>query len=158
MNLVRLNVPLESHPGARPAARAAICAEPSGRREAYADFLFRTESFEQDVLVAEASRLGVDAAAFERCLSAPATDPRIEPDAAVQREAGMRGPPTTYIGAHRFVGAVSDEVLKDAIDRAARGATDRGVPAWVYLVLVAGIAAAIVVPGRRNSPEASPAR
>jgi len=153
VHFVRLNVPLPSHPNAKDAARAAICAEPSGQGESYADFLFTTEDLSREALIAEAARRGMERAAFERCLAAPETDRRIEREIAVLREAGMQGLPTTYIGSHRFVGAVSEEVLKDAIDRAARGSSERGVPGWIYLVLIAGIAAVVVVRRGQAEPE-----
>lgn len=148
VNFVRLNMPLESHIHARGAALAAICAEPSGKADALAEFLFTTENLDPAVIRAEAVRLGVDAGAYDACLQAKGTLDRLARESKILREVGFQGLPTTYIGPRQIVGARPPEVFQDALDVAAEQESDPGVPGWAYVLIVLAIATAIVQFGR----------
>jgi protein-disulfide isomerase/uncharacterized membrane protein len=148
VHFVRLNMPLDRHPQARGAALAAICAEPSGKANPLAEFLFTTEALDPASIRAEVERLGIPLAAYDRCLTSPAAHERLERESRLIRDANFQGLPTTYIGGRRIVGAQGPEVFQDALERAASGSEERGVPAWAYVSLVLAIALAIIQSGR----------
>ncbi|HEU5072684.1 MAG TPA: thioredoxin domain-containing protein [Polyangiaceae bacterium] len=142
VHFVRLHMPLERHERARPAARGAVCASHQGHAESMADYLFAAESLEDQAILEGAKRLGLDLGAFKRCLEDPATDRSIDEQAAILRDAGFQGLPTTYVGPVKIVGAQPEEVFRDAFDQAARGGGERGVPGWLYwpvVLLLAGV-------------------
>jgi protein-disulfide isomerase/uncharacterized membrane protein len=147
IHFVRRHVPLPGHEEALPAARAAVCAEEQGLGEALADRLVDLElspSAERRAAVG----VGVDVDRFDRCLESTAPDLRIQGDRKVLEEAGMLGLPTTYVQGKRLLGAVPEEVLRDAFDLAARGETDAGVPGSVFGALGLGALAVVVWLGR----------
>jgi protein-disulfide isomerase len=144
LHVVRLHVPLDSHPHARFAALAAICAEPSGKADALSEFLFATEDLSQGAIQKQVARLGIDRAAFDACVAAPASARRLDRERGILHDIGFEGLPTTYIGETRIVGAQAKEVFQDALELAAQGSGERGVPAWAYLAIALGIAGAII--------------
>ncbi|HET9954850.1 MAG TPA: thioredoxin domain-containing protein [Polyangiaceae bacterium] len=144
VHFVRLNMPLERHPSAKGAALAAICSEPSGKAPALAEFMFTTEDLSPENIRREVANLGLDLAEFDRCLAAPATQQRLTREMDILKQAGFEGLPTTYVGSRRLIGAQPDEVFRNALDRAARGDGNRGVPGWGYLLIVLGVVASIL--------------
>jgi len=147
VHFVRLNMPLRSHPHARGAALAAICAETSGKADALADFLFSTVDLSKENITRKAVELGIERGTFERCLEAPETEARLERESRILRDIGFQGLPTTYVGDQRIVGAQSDEVFREALKTAASGASERGVPWWAYLAIVGLVTSALVRSG-----------
>src|SRR5581483_262552 len=95
-----------------------------------------------------ALEVGVDAARFDQCLASSLPDARIAADTKLLKDAGMQGLPTTYIGNKRLLGAVSEAAVRDAVERAKRGAgagtwgSSDGIPGGFYAacVLAAGFA------------------
>lgn len=142
VRFVRKQVPLEMHEQARPAARAAICAEAQGKGEALADRLVEIELSPAAIRRA-AVGTGVDVPTFDGCLASTDPDRRIAADTKLLEEAGMEGLPTTYIGGSRLLGVVSEAALRDALDRAARNESPGGVPGPAYaafgVALLAGV-------------------
>lgn len=154
VHFVRLNKPLESHEYAHDAALAALCAEPSGKADALTDFLFTTEDLTLPAIKRAAANLGIDAAAFERCLAAPETAKRLAAEVRAVDEAGLLGLPTTYVGGKRLVGAQSDDAFRAALESAARAEDETGVPGWAYLLVVLAGLLAVLRLGYR--PTAAP--
>jgi predicted DsbA family dithiol-disulfide isomerase/uncharacterized membrane protein len=156
VHFTRLHVPLPMHGQARGAARAAVCAEAQGKTEEVADRLFSAPTLTPQAVRKAALEAGVEPRAFDACLKAPATEQRIDRDMAALREAGFEGLPTTYVGAVRILGAQPDEVFRDALEAAARGEGQRGLPAWAYLLGCAALFGGVVYAGRvrgKRSPE-----
>ncbi len=148
VNFVRLHMPLPRHERARPAARAAVCAAHQGQEEKMADLLFAAEDLDDKAILKGAQGLGLDLAAFKRCLGDPVTDRTIDAQATILREAGFQGLPTTYVGALKIVGAQPEEVFRDAFDQAARGEGAEGVPGWLFWAVVALLAGTTLWFGR----------
>lgn len=144
VNLVRLNAPLDSHPNAWHAALAAICAEPSGKAEQVSEFLYTSGDLSEAAIRRHAVSLGIDGAAFDRCLASPASNERVTRERRILHDIGFEGLPTTYVGDQRIIGARADAVFSDALERAASGTGERGVPPWAYALLVVAVAAALV--------------
>jgi predicted DsbA family dithiol-disulfide isomerase/uncharacterized membrane protein len=150
VHLVRMNVPLDHHPNAHALASAHVCARAQGQGDRVADLLNDREPGPEAIRAAQ-QEAGLDTTAFHACLEAPETRATLERETAVLREAGMLGLPTTYIGGKRFVGAVSIEAIREALDLADRGETERGIPAPLYLGLILAAVAATLWRGRARS-------
>ena len=92
------------HPGACLLARGGICAEQQGKFWAYHDRVFATEM--QEASVQDVTRLGfeagLDTAAFQACLDAPATRARLAADVEEGYRAGVRGTPTLFINGKKL--------------------------------------------------------
>jgi len=155
IHVVRLNVPLERHPQAMPAALAAVCSEPSGKSAELSEFLFSTEDLSEAAIDKHAQSLGIDMTAFRSCLESPAARARVEREKALLKAIGFEGLPTTYVGSTRIVGAQPREVFRDALESAAEGGGNRGVPAWAYALIVLAIVAAVVRMGWSNGDAAA---
>lgn len=156
VNFVRLHMPLPRHERARPAARAAVCAAHQGQEEKMADLLFAAERLDDATILRGAKGLGLDLTAFKRCLEDPATDRTIDEQAAILRDAGFQGLPTTYVGAVKIVGAQPEEVFRDAFDRAARADAATGISGWLFWPIVLVLAGVTLWLGRfRPAPPAA---
>ncbi len=119
MRLVYKDMPLLSHDRARPAHEAARCAGAAGKYWPYHDRLFDAQpAFERLDLLAYAEELGLDRAAFARCLDSHRFAPAVDADLAEARALQVRGTPTFFINGRQLVGAVPLEVFRSAIDEA----------------------------------------
>jgi protein-disulfide isomerase len=152
VNHVRMNAPLSGHSGARPAARASICAEAQGEGGRMAETLFRAASLTEPDLLVYARSLGLDMTVFEQCLRDPATDQRIDQEIAILESSGLFVTPTTFIGSRRIPGAQPDHVFRAALEEARHGGGDRGVSAPVYITLAGGLLLLLVFLSRRPWP------
>lgn len=149
VHFVRLDLPLNSHPFARGAARAHVCGGEQGKAEAMADALFETEDLSDAGLRAVAEKVGLDKARFEACLVAASTEERIEKTERILRDAGvMQGLPTTYVGEKMLVGAQDPAMFRDAFEAAKRGDGHRGVPPLAYFSFVALVLGVVIFTGR----------
>jgi len=144
VHLVRLNAPLDRHPHAFHAALSAVCSESTPKAGEVVEFLFITADLSEPAIKKHVAALGLDVAAFERCLAAPASRERVIRERGILNDIGFEGLPTTYVGDTRIVGAQARAVFRDALERAASGAGERGIPGWVYGLIVLAIAAAVV--------------
>lgn len=121
VRVVRKTFPLPSHPHARGASRAWVCAERMGKGDAMADWLFASNDLEEAAISAQAKQLGLDPEAFARCVSDPSTDARIDADIAFIRSVGFEGLPTTWVGDRKLLGAQPVARYVDAMRAVARG-------------------------------------
>jgi len=147
IHFVRKHVPLESHEHSDEAARAVVCAEKDGKAELLADVLVTIDLSDEAIRKA-ALGVGVAGDAFDRCVRSPEAEARLAADTRLLQEAGMQGLPTTYIGGKRLLGLASAPALRDAIDRALRGETDKGVPLPAFLGLLGALFGGVVWLGR----------
>ncbi len=150
VNFVRLNMPLSRHPQAQDAARAYVCAKAQGKGDEMAEALFEAEDLRPGPNRRLSVHLGLDPKAFDACITDEKTDQAIDRESTILRSAGFQGLPTTYVGSTTIVGAQSEEVFRDAFERAARGEGNDGVPAWMFLGLTLAALAATVAAGRRR--------
>jgi predicted DsbA family dithiol-disulfide isomerase len=115
-----------------------------------ADALFSADDLSARNLRRIGAGLGLDVAELDRCMTDSGTDRTIDRQAAVLREVGFEGLPTTYVGSRRIVGAQPDEVFRDALERARRGEGETGIPGAIYFACVALLAGGIVAASRRR--------
>jgi len=96
--LYYLNFPLPSHPNARPAALAAMCAASQGQYTAYHDLLF---SHQPDLAHADyaawAVTAGLDRKKFEACLASGDPDHLVDENIREGIAAGVNGTPTFLV-------------------------------------------------------------
>lgn len=119
MRLVFKDLPLPFHDRARPAHEAARCAAEAGKFWPYHDRLFAEQpSFERDDLIAYAVEVGLDRAAFVRCLDERRFAAAVEADVAQARALGITGTPTFLVNGRTLIGAHPIETFRSVIDEA----------------------------------------
>ncbi|XXX76860.1 vitamin K epoxide reductase family protein [Sorangium sp. So ce134] len=152
---VRKMVPLPSHPGALPAAKAYVCAPPDKREQAAA-LLYSAPPgrLTGDRVASVLSPLGLSAADLEACLAAPETQAAIDADVALYGRMEARGLPATYVGRRLVVGYNPDR-LRDALRREAAG-DPLSLPLPLLFVALFGVSAAAVVVGSRDRSRGAP--
>ena len=118
VSMVFVHDPLSFHKFARPAARIAECARPSGKFLAAVDQIYA----KQDSLGVKAwnsfgADLGVrDTTEFARCMSRPDTMPSIESGVRLAHRFNVTGTPTVLVNGWRYALPPSDTTLMKAID------------------------------------------
>jgi predicted DsbA family dithiol-disulfide isomerase/uncharacterized membrane protein len=145
----RRHVPLPMHENALPAARADVCAEEQGKADVLADRLVDID-LSPTSIHRTAVEVGVDGAKLDRCLGSSEPDRRIAADTKLLNDAGMEGLPTTYVGEQRLLGAVSEETVRDAFEKAKRQSGPGGVPGPWYLAGLLAAVGAVVWLGRSS--------
>jgi len=103
------------------AAQAAECAGEQGRFWPYHDKLFENQggsAFADSKLKRYALELGLDAAAFARCLDSRRHQQKIEDETRLGFQSGARGTPTFFLNGRLLVGAQPFEVFQAAIEEA----------------------------------------
>ena len=119
VRLVFKDLPLPFHDKARPAHEAARCAAEAGKFWPYHDRLFAEQpAFERDHLIAYAVDLGLDRAAFVRCLDDRRFADAVEADVAQAKALGINGTPTFIVNGRTLVGAHPIETFRTVIDEA----------------------------------------
>ena len=119
VRLIFKDRPLAIHPGARAAHEAARCAGAQGRYWEYHDRLFTGQpAFGHEDLLAYASALGLDRAAFARCVEERRFGPDVEADVDQAVALGVFATPTLFVNGRRVEGLVSLEELRSIIENA----------------------------------------
>ncbi len=146
---VRKMVPLPSHPGALPAAKAYVCT-PAEKREQAAALLYSASPgrLTDARVVSVLAPLGLSATELAACLAAPETQAAIDADVALYGRMEARGLPATYVGRRLVVGYNPDR-LRDALRREAAGDPLSLPLPWLFVALF-GVSAVAVVVGSRD--------
>ncbi len=104
------------------AAEASLCAADQGKFWAYHGALFarlpRGELRGAGDLDAAAREIGLDQAAFSRCLRSGQMRARVDADRNEGLRRGVQGTPTSFVGGRAIVGAQPIEVFRAAIEAA----------------------------------------
>ena len=100
MKVALRDLPLETiHPQAFKAAEASHCAAAQGKFWEMHDVLFANQTaLGRKDLSTHAQALGLDVAAFDKCLDSGVGEARIRQDLADADKAGARGTPTFFLG------------------------------------------------------------
>lgn len=118
VRVVFQNFPLAMHPGAEPAARAAIAAQAQGRFWAMHDRLFAERHANgTERLVELAVELGLDPERFRADLEAEATAARVRDEQARGRSLGVRSTPNFFINGKLVEGALPPDALRELVER-----------------------------------------
>jgi protein-disulfide isomerase len=117
VRLVHRDFPLEGHPGAFPAARAARCAGEQGRFWEYHRSLMTVEGALDDAdLKQRAAAAGVDASKFGACVASKRHDEEIRESFAQGEALGVTGTPAYFINGRMISGARPVEAFAEVID------------------------------------------
>lgn len=105
------------HPESVQAALAARCAADQGAFWLYHDLLFTQSNFlSENTYRAIAQTLKLDEDAFASCLSKKEPLARIDHDFQEGLRLGITATPTIFIGSDRYVGALSEEAIRELIE------------------------------------------
>jgi protein-disulfide isomerase len=120
VRFVAKHYPLPFHERARPAAKAAICAQAQGKFWEFHDGLYGlgTRKLEDGDIKRLAKTLKLDRRAFARCIAGKAADGRIDADIGQAGELGVRGTPSTFVNGFKLTGARDFSHFKALIDAA----------------------------------------
>jgi len=118
VRLVVMDFPLDMHPDARRAARAAVCADLQGHFWEMHDRLFANQgALAEDDLEQSARQIGLDEKRFKTCLSSPAAEERVAENQRAGEEAGVDGTPSLFLNGRPFSsGAVSFGELQATVE------------------------------------------
>jgi protein-disulfide isomerase len=117
VRLVHLDFPLDGHPGAVPAARAARCAGEQGRFwEYHRNLMTARGSLDEADLKGRASALHLSASAFGACLSSGRHDAAIQASLRQGEELGVTGTPAYFVNGRMLSGARPIESFAELID------------------------------------------
>ncbi len=110
------------HPNAAPAAQAANCAGEQGKYWEYSEKLFSGQyGLGSQAYRQYASDLGLDAAAFDECVSSGRYQEEVTADLEWAANLGVRSTPTFFINGIPLVGAQPFEVFKQVIEKELAG-------------------------------------
>ncbi|MBL7054078.1 thioredoxin domain-containing protein [Patescibacteria group bacterium] len=110
--------PLDSiHPNARPAAQASECAGEQDKFWEFVDEIFNNQSkFSDDYYFEVAANLGLNSTQFKKCVEDEKYKDKVSSDYQEGIDSGISGTPATFINDESLIGAVPNNVLKDAIE------------------------------------------
>jgi protein-disulfide isomerase len=112
-----VHFPLDMHRFARPAARAAECANALGRFEQFVNVVYdKQDSLGLKTWLSYARDAGIrDTNRFQRCVGATTPVPRIEAGVALARRMGARGTPTVILNGWRYFTPPDEKELERAV-------------------------------------------
>jgi protein-disulfide isomerase len=117
VRLVHLDFPLDGHPQATPAARAARCAGEQGRFWDYHHGLMTEPGPLDDAdLKRRAASLGLSARAFATCLASTKHDAAIRAQVRQGEDLGVTGTPAYFINGRMVSGARPIDTFTEVID------------------------------------------
>jgi protein-disulfide isomerase len=117
VRLVHLDFPLDGHPGAVPAARAARCAGEQGRFwEYHRNLMTAPGPLDETDLEGRASALHLNASAFGACLSSGRHDAAIQASLRQGEAMGVTGTPAYFVNGRMLAGARPIESFTELVD------------------------------------------
>lgn len=102
---VFMDFPLNFHPKAVPAAKAARCAGEQGKYFQMHDLLFKTPALLSDLNTA-AQQVGLDMAVYESCFTRPALESEINATLMEGARVGINATPTIAVGLRNEDGSI----------------------------------------------------
>jgi len=118
LQVIIRHLPLNGHPRARPAARAALAAEQQGKLWPMLEVLFEDPAhLVPDQYPGLAQRIGLDVDRFQRALHSAGVNARLESDAALARRLQTQSTPTLFINGRRLVGAKPYQTLSTIVQQ-----------------------------------------
>jgi protein-disulfide isomerase len=117
VRFVHLDFPLDGHPEAMPAARAARCAGEQGKFwEYHRSLMSRPGSLDVAGLKSRAETLGIDVGRFGSCISSDRFDAAIEAELRQGSELGVTGTPAYFVNGRMISGARPIESFVEVIE------------------------------------------
>jgi protein-disulfide isomerase len=117
VRVVFKHYPLETHPKARPAAEAALCAEEQGKFWEFHQKLFeKSPQIAAEQLGPIAAEVGLDQAKFDECMKARRFQARVEADLEAGKKASVAGTPAFFVNGVPVSGGRSVDEFAKAIN------------------------------------------
>jgi protein-disulfide isomerase len=117
VRFVHLDFPLDGHPEAVPAARAARCAGEQGRFwEYHRSMMSRPGPLDPADLSGRAATLKLDAAKFQSCVASDRFDEAIHAELRYGSELGVSGTPAYFVNGRMLSGSRPIESFVEVID------------------------------------------
>jgi len=118
VRLVYRQFPLVNlHPNARKAAEASLCANQQGKFWEMHDLMFEDQTgLSVEALEEKAQSLGLDEAAFQKCLNSAQIAELVQADVRAGAVAGVTGTPALFINGRALVGNVPYAQIAEIID------------------------------------------
>lgn len=118
IGIVYHHLPLPSHPEARPAALAAVCAQKQEKFWPFHDKLFENQrSLSSENYLKWAAEVGLNMDTFKTCLADPSTGKTVEDSSKNSESLGINSTPTFYINGKKLAGAQPFEQFQRIIDQ-----------------------------------------
>lgn len=115
LRIIFKHLPLQIHPNAVAAARAAVCAAKQDRFWNYHDALFTADSLTTQALTGQAIRLGLSLQEFKNCVVSAESRAVVLRDISHAQQLGIDGTPSFVINGRLYRGALSFEELNGII-------------------------------------------
>ena len=117
VRFVHLDFPLDGHPGAIPAARAARCAGEQGKFwEYHRSLMTAPGTLDEADLKGRATALRLDVGGFGTCLSSSRHEDAIQASLRQGEELGVTGTPAYFVNGRMLSGARPLEAFTELID------------------------------------------
>jgi protein-disulfide isomerase len=110
------DVPLPMHANAQKASEAAHCAGKQSRYWEFHDILAKAKDLQVPKLKQTARDLGLDGAAFDKCLDAGEQADIVKAHLAEAQSLGLQGTPSFFINGRFFSGALTYEKLREVVE------------------------------------------
>lgn len=117
VKIVFKDYPLPNHPQAPKAAEAARCAGDQNKYWEMHDAMFANQrALEEPTLKQHARALGLDSAAFDRCLDSGKHAAAVQAGLDLGNKMGVNSTPSLYVNGRAVIGAMPFDVFKQVID------------------------------------------
>jgi protein-disulfide isomerase len=110
------DLPLPMHAHAEKAAEASQCAALQGKYWEYHDFLAKTRALEMPQLKAGAGQLGLETAAFDKCLDSGERADAIKSTQEEAQKLGLQGTPSFFLNGRFINGGMSYDQLRQMVE------------------------------------------
>lgn len=110
------DMPLPMHPHAQKAAEASQCAAVQGKYWQYHDLLMQTKELEVPQLKAGAGKLGLDTAAFDKCLDSGEQAGAVKASEDEAVNLGLQGTPSFFLNGRFFSGIMSYDQMRQVFE------------------------------------------
>ncbi len=115
------DTPLPMHSKAEKAAEGAHCAGLQGKFWEYHDMLFDSKQLDPTDLKQDARKLGLDGAAFDKCLDSGEEAGRVKSQLEQAQKLGLSGTPSFFINGRFLSGAVTYDALREVVEQELAG-------------------------------------
>jgi protein-disulfide isomerase len=110
------DMPLPMHGHAQKAAEAAQCAGLQNKYWEYHDLLLKTKDLEVSQLKAEARQLGLQTAAFDKCLDSGERADAVRATLDEAQSLGLQGTPSFFLNGRFFTGIMSYDQMRQIME------------------------------------------
>jgi protein-disulfide isomerase len=115
MAFVYKDMPLPMHPHAQKAAEASRCAELQGKYWEYHDLLEKNKALEVPQLKVTASQVGLETAAFDKCLDSGEQAGAVKSTQDEAQKLGLQGTPSFFLNGRFFTGNLSYDQIRQIV-------------------------------------------